>query len=163
MSEKVLVGTVPLLYVQSVTMTEGYRVERVLGSRFSQATQPTTKTIAIEAMLLGPERHAVRKALEVMALASRALMAAAAPALAVTGIPVVCGLTLSPDMQITDLRFTQSVQKRDAFDLSLTLQYVPRSSLTALIGEVADLVMSAGSAGVPSVPAPGPVPRTPGP
>ncbi|AZM46649.1 hypothetical protein DMB38_13265 [Streptomyces sp. WAC 06738] len=161
MSEKVLVGTVHLLYVQSVTMTEGYRVERILGSRFSQATQPSTKTIVIEAVLLGPDRHATKKTLEIMALTSRALLAAAAPQLAVTGIPVVCGLTLSLDMQITDLRFTQSVQKRDAFDLSLTLQHVPRSSLTALLGEIADLAMSAGSAGVPSLPVPGPVPRSP--
>lgn len=161
MTEKVLVGAVPLLHVQSITMTEGYRVERILGSRFSQATQPSTKTIVIEAVLLGPERHATKKALEVMALTSRALLAAAASALAVSGIPVVCGLTLSLDMQITDLRFTQSVQKRDAFDLSLTLQHVPRSSLTALLGEIADLAMSAGSAGVPSLPAPGPVPRSP--
>ncbi|MFD9424703.1 MULTISPECIES: hypothetical protein [unclassified Streptomyces] len=161
MTEKVLVGTVPLLYAQSITMTEGYRVERILGSRFSQATQPSAKTIVIEAVLLGPERHATKKALEVMALTSRALLAAAAPALAVSGIPVVCGLTLSLDMQITDLRFTQSVQKRDAFDLSLTLQHVPRSSLTALLGEIADLAMSAGSAGVPSLPVPGPVPRSP--
>ncbi|MFC9699658.1 MULTISPECIES: hypothetical protein [Streptomyces] len=161
MTEKVLVGTVPLLYVQSVTMTEGYRVERILGSRFAQATQPSTKTIVIEAVLLGPERHATKKALEVLALTSRALLAAVAPVLAVSGIPVVCGLTLSLDMQITDLRFTQSVQKRDAFDVSLTLQHVPRSSLTALLGEIADLAMSAGSAGVPSLPVPGPVPRSP--
>ncbi|MFF9909549.1 hypothetical protein [Streptomyces sp. NPDC013457] len=161
MTEKVLVGTVPLLYVQSVTMTEGYRVERILGSRFAQATQPSTKTIVIEAVLIGPERHATKKALEVLALTSRALLAAVAPVLAVSGIPVVCGLTLSLDMQITDLRFTQSVQKRDAFDVSLTLQHVPRSSLTALLGEIADLAMSAGSAGVPSLPVPGPVPRSP--
>jgi hypothetical protein len=159
----VLVGPVPLFYVQSITMSEGYRVERVLGGRFSQATQPSAKTIAIEAVLLGPERGVVKKALEVLALTSRALLAAAAPALAISGISVVCGLTLSLDMQITDLRFTQSVQKRAAFDVSITLTHVPRSSLTALIGEVADLALSAGLAAVPSMPPPGPVPRSPGP
>ncbi|UNZ21165.1 hypothetical protein [Streptomyces sp. 891-h] len=163
MADKVLVGTVPLLCVQSITMTEGYRVERILGSRFSQATQPSAKTIVIDAILLGPDRFKVKKDLENLALTSRALLAAAAPALAVTGIPVVCGLTLSLDMQITDLRFTQSVQKRDAFDLSITLQHVPRSSLTALLGELADLALAPGSAALPGVPAPGPVPRSPGP
>ncbi|MFI8961912.1 hypothetical protein ACIGO8_07335 [Streptomyces sp. NPDC053493] len=163
MADKVLVGVVPLLYVQSITMTEGYRVERILGSRFAQATQPSTKTITIEALLLGPERLVTKKALEVLALTSRALLSAAGPALAAGGIPVVCGLTLSLDMQITDLRFAQSVQKRDAIDVSLTLQHVPRSSLTALIGEAADLALAAGTAAVPSVPAPGAVPRPPGP
>ncbi|MEU8761575.1 hypothetical protein [Streptomyces sp. NPDC048659] len=163
MADQVLVGTIPLLYVQSITLTEGYRVERILGSRFSQATQPSTKTLAVEAVLLGPERFATKKALEVLALTSRALLAAAGPALAASGIPVVCGLTLSLDMQITDLRFTQSVQKRDAFDLSMTLQHVPRSSLGALVGELADLALAAGSAAVPSPPAPAAVPRHPGP
>ncbi|MFD7080690.1 hypothetical protein [Streptomyces sp. NPDC059918] len=165
MADKVLVGTIPLLYVQSITMTEGYRVERILGSRFSQATQPSTKTLTIEAVLLGPDRFATKKALEVLALTSRALLAAAGPALAATGIPVVCGLTLSLDMQITDLRFVQSVQKRDAFDLSMTLQHVPRSSLSTLVGEAADLApaLAAGSAAVRSVPAPAAVPRSPGP
>ncbi|MFF0430699.1 hypothetical protein ACFYU9_00520 [Streptomyces sp. NPDC004327] len=163
MADKVLVGTIPLLYVQSLTLTEGYRVERILGSRFAQATQPSTKTIAIEAVLLGPDRLVVKKGLEILALTSRALLSAAGPALAAGGIPVVCGLTLSLDMQITDLRFAQSVQKRDAFDVSLTLQHVPRASLTALLGEAADLALAAGSAPVSSVPAPGAVPRAPGP
>ncbi|MET8507961.1 hypothetical protein ABZV60_25400 [Streptomyces sp. NPDC004787] len=163
MADKVLVGVVPLLYVQSITMTEGYRVERILGSRFAQATQPSTKTITIEALLLGPERLAVKKALEALALTSRALLSAAGPALAAGGIPVVCGLTLSLDMQITDLRFAQSVQKRDAIDVSLTLQHVPRSSLTALIGEAADLALAAGTAAVTTLPSPGAVPRPPGP
>src|SRR6266581_2878825 len=101
----VLVGSVALFYVQSMTISEGYRIERIAGSKFSQAIAPTTKTIAIEAMLLGPKRLQLKKALEVMALTSRLLVAAAAPALAVTGIPVVSGLTISLDMQITELRF----------------------------------------------------------
>jgi hypothetical protein len=159
----VLVGPVPLLYVQSMTLTEGYRIERIMGSRFSQATQPNVKTIAIEAILLGPERLLLKKALEALALTSRALAAAAAPLLGVTGIPVVSGLTISPDMQITDLRFTQSAQKRDALDVSITLQHVPRSSLSALLGELADLALAAGTAVVPSTPAVSPVPRSLGP
>src|SRR6266513_1598509 len=87
----VLVGAVPLFYVQSMNISEGYGIERLL----------------------------LKKALEAMALTSRLLVAAAAPLLAVTGIPVVSGLTISLDMQITDLRFTQSVAKRDALDVSI--------------------------------------------
>jgi hypothetical protein len=151
----VLIGPVPLLYVQSMTITEGYRIERIMGSRFSQATQPTNKTIAIEAVLLGPTRLVQKKALEALALTSRLLVSAAAPTLAATGIPVVSGLTVSLDMQITDLRFSQSVSKRDA----LTLQHVPRSSVTAVISEVADLGLAVGTAFVPSGPAPNPIPR----
>jgi len=158
----VLVGTVPLLYVQSMTIDEGYRIERIMGSRFSQATQPTNKTIAIEAVLLGSDRLAQKKALEVLALTSRVLVAAAATAEAVIGIPVVSGLTISLDMQITDLRFTQNTDKRDALGVSITLQQVPRSTLAAVLGDLADLGLAAGSAAVPSGPAAHPVARIPG-
>jgi hypothetical protein len=159
----VLVGPVPLLYVQSMSISEGYRIERIAGSRFSQAVAPTTKTISIEAVLLGPSRLLLKKSLEALALTSRALVAATAPALKIAGIPVVSGFTVSLDMQITDLRFSESVQRRDAVDVSMTLQYVPRSSLTAILGEAADLALAVGTAFVPSGPAPGPIPRMPGP
>jgi hypothetical protein len=158
----VLVGVVPLTAVQSITLTEGYRIERIMGSRFSQATQPNAKTISIEAVLFGPDRLLLKKGLEALALTSRALAAAAAPLLAVTGIPVVTGLTISLDMQITDLRFTQSAQKRDALDVAISLTHVPRSSISAALGELADLALATGIALGPSSPPPSPVPRTPG-
>jgi hypothetical protein len=143
-NQPVLIGPVPLLYVQTISITEGYQIERIAGSRFSQALAPTTKTIAIDAMLIGPNRLRLKKELEALALVSRVLVAATAPALAVSGIPVVSGLTVSLDMQITDLRFNQSAQKRDTIDVSLTLRHVPRSSLTTVLGEVADLALAAG-------------------
>jgi hypothetical protein len=158
----VLVGPVPLLYVQSMTISEGYRIERIAGSKFSQAIAPTTKTISIEAMLIGPERLQQKKALEALALTSRVLVAATATALKVTGIPVVSGLTVSTDMQITDLRFTQNVQKREALDVSITLQHVPRSSAAAIIGEVADLVLAAGTPLLSSGPNASSIARSPG-
>ena len=158
----VLIGPVQLLYVQSMTVNEGYRIERIMGSRFSQATQPTNKTIAIEAVLIGPDRLVQKKDLEALALVSRLLVATVAPALASSGIPVVSGLTVSLDMQITDLKFAQSVAKRDALDVSISLQQVPRSALSAVVGEVADLGLAAATAGVPSSPPAGAVPRAVG-
>ncbi|WP_326673416.1 hypothetical protein [Streptomyces canus] len=159
----VLVGVVPLFHVQSMSISQGYRIERIMGSRWSQATQPTVKTIAIEAVLIGPDRLLVKKALEAMALTSRALAAAAAPLMAVAGIPVVSGLTISLDMQITDLRITQSTTKREALDVSLSLQHVPRSNLSALAGEAADMALAAGTAASGAAPPPSPAPRSPGP
>jgi hypothetical protein len=157
----VLVGIVPLLFVQTLTVTEGYRIERIAGSGFSQALAPTTKTISIEAMLLGADRLLLKKELEALALVSRVLVAATAPALALAGIPVVSGLTISLDMQITDLRFTQSAEKRDALDVSLTLQHVPRSSALAILGEAADIALAAGTALASAAPLAGSIPRIP--
>ncbi len=159
----VLVGAVPLLYVQSMSISEGYRIQRIAGSKFSQAIAPTTKTISIEAILIGQGRLLIKKALEAMALTSRLLVAATAPALKITGIPVISGLTISLDMQITDLRFSQNVQRRDALDVSITLQHVPRSSLFTIIGEAADLALAAGSLAIPTGPTPNPISRSPGP
>jgi hypothetical protein len=163
MAIPVLVGPIPLMYVQSLNLTEGYRIERIAGSKFAQAIAPTTKTIAIEATLLGPERLLLRKGLELLALTSRLMVAAAAPALAITGIPVVSGLTISLDMQITDLRFSQSTQKRDAVDVSITLIHVPRSAATVIASEVLDLALAVGVAAIPAGPPPNPIPRSPGP
>ena len=158
----VLVGPVQLLYVQSMTINEGYRVERIMGSRFSQATQPTNKTIAIEAVLLGPRRLVQKKALEAMALTSRLLVATAPPGQTAIGIPVVSGLTISLNMQVTDLRFTQSVARRDALDMSITLEQVPPAGLVAAISELADLSLAGATATVPTGPVANPIPRTPG-
>jgi hypothetical protein len=157
----VLIGSLPLLHVQSMTLSEGYRIERVAGSKFSQAVGPTAKRITIEAMLLGPERLMMKKALETMALTSRLLVAMAAPGLKASGLPVVSGMTVSLDMQITDLRFVQSISKREALDVSITLEHVPRASLTAILGEVADLALAAGSLAIPTGPGPNPISRTP--
>jgi hypothetical protein len=155
----VLVGPVPLLFVQSMTVTEGYEVERIAGTRFLQATQPTRKRIGIEALLAGPDRTALKKALEALALVSRKL-ADSTGGLLPNGISVVSGLTVSLEMQITELHFTQSVNRRDALEVSIALEEVPRASLLATLGEVADLAVAAGSALLPGTVPPNPIARS---
>lgn len=147
----VLIGPVPLLTVTSLTVNEGYQVARIAGSRLAQLVSPTTRTITMEAVLVGPARLLVKKGLEALALTSRALAPATAPLMNMAGIPVVCGMTISLDMQITGLRFVQSNQKRDAIDVSITMEQVPRSSLTAVLGEALDLKLASGIAAAPSV------------
>lgn len=147
----VLIGLVPLFTVTSLTLNEGYQVARIAGSRLAQLVSPTTKTISIEAILIGSTRLIVKKRLEGMALTSRALAAATAPLMSLAGLTVVSGMTVSVDMQITSLRFTQSNQKRDAIDVSITLEEVPRSSLTAIIGEALDMALARTTAAISSV------------
>lgn len=147
----VLIGAVPLFTVTSLTLNEGYHVARISGSRLAQLVSPTARTISVEAVLVGRTRLLVKKGLEAMALTSPALAQAVAPAMNLAGLPVVCGMTVSLDMQITSLRFAQSNQKRDAIDVAVTLEQVPRSSITAVLGEALDLALAAGVAAVPSV------------
>jgi len=72
-------------------------------------------------------------------------------------------MTTNLNMQVTDLRFTQSVGKRDALDVSITLEQVLPGSPAATPGDTtADTRLAPGSAALPSAPAPNPVPRTVG-
>jgi hypothetical protein len=162
MPTDVLVGPVALSYVQSLTITEGYNIQTIGGSKFAQAIAPTQKEIAIKATLIGQDRLMQKKGLEILALTSRLLLSTAAPLLNRTGIPVIAGLTISLDMQIRNLVFTQNVQNREALDVDITLIQVPRTSAFAVLGEVADLVLAAGASAVGSAPAAGPTPRQPG-
>ncbi|MGW5002672.1 hypothetical protein ACWEP8_34015 [Streptomyces hydrogenans] len=147
----VLIGAVPLFTVTSLSLSEGYQVARIAGSRLAQLVAPTTRTISVEAVLVGRTRLLSKKGLEAMALTSRALAGSTAPLMKAAGLPVVCGMTVSLDMQITSLRFTQSNQKRDALDVTISLEQVPRSSLTAILGEAMDLALATGSVAIPTV------------
>src|SRR5262249_34125697 len=130
----VLVGVVPLFKVQTYVVTEGYKSAAIAASPFVQMVGVMTKTIAIDALLVGAER-AFRPALEALALNPIALGALGATALGLTafqvpqalpaaagaiptaesvvGIPVVSKNFIHLDMQITQLKFTQDNQNRE--------------------------------------------------
>jgi hypothetical protein len=141
----VLVGVVPLLKVTSFVMTEGYKTATIAGSTLTQMVAPTNKTIAIEALLVGDER-ALRPALEALALTSRLLASVSAPLLKLAGLPVVAKTSVSLDMQITSLVFTQDNQMRDTLKVAISLVQVPRTQLGGLLGGALDLAAGVGSA-----------------
>ena len=140
----VLVGVVPLLMVQSYVVNEGYKSTSIAGSPLVQMVSPTTKTVTIEAFLVGAER-AFRPALEALALTSRALASVTAPLLSVAGIPVISKNFIHLDMQITSLTFTQDNQNRNALKVNIQLINVPRPKLGGLLG-LADVALGVGSA-----------------
>ncbi len=125
-------------------MNEGYKSASIAGSTLVQMVSPTTKTITIEAFLVGPER-ALRPALEALALTSRALASVTAPLMSVTGIPVVSKNFIHLDMQITSLAFTQDNQNRETLKVTVQLTNVPRPKLGGLLG-LADVALGVGSA-----------------
>jgi hypothetical protein len=147
----VLIGLVPLFSVTNLVLTEGYKTAQLAGSRLTQLVTPTERGIVIDATLVGSTRLVVKKGLEAMALTSRALAAATAPLMALAGIPVVSGMVITLDMQITQLKFTQSNKQRDAIDVNITLVQVPRSSITAIVGEALDLALALGTLAIPTV------------
>lgn len=140
----VLVGGVALFAVTNLVINEGYKAAPIAGSTRVQMLAPTTKTIQIEAQLIGRDR-ALRPVLEGMALTSRVLASVVAPAMQFSGIPVVTRNSVNLDMQITGLVFTQDNQLRDTLRVTLTLTHVPRAQAGGAIGGLLDLALGAGT------------------
>ncbi len=142
----VLIGAVPLFAVNRITLTENYELPPVGGKGRSQATGKITRTVQIDASLIGEERHLIRLSLEAMADLSKTL-----PALSsiVSGIPLVAGLTVLLDCQISSLTFGQSADEKDVFTVSISLKHCPRPGLMALLSEATNAAAAiAGTVGL---------------
>ena len=128
----VLIGAVPLFAVNRITLNENYSLPPVGDKGLSQSTGKIERTIQIEAVLIGTERHLIRLALEAMADLSKTL-----PALSsvVSGVPLVAGLTTLLDCQVNSLSFGQSAEDKDVFTVSISLKHCPRPGLMALLSE----------------------------
>jgi hypothetical protein len=142
----VLIGAVPLFAVNRITLNENYSLPPVGDKGLSQSTGRIERTIQIEAMLIGSERHLTRLALEAMADLSKTL-----PALSsvVSGVPLVAGLTTLLDCQVNSLSFGQSAEDKDVFTVSISLKHCPRPGLMALLSEATNAAAAiAGTAGL---------------
>jgi hypothetical protein len=128
----VLIGAVPLFAVNRITLNEGYELPPVGDKKASQFTGKITRTVQVEATLIGDERQAIRLALEAMADLSRTLPAVSS---IFSGIPLVAGLTTLLDMQVSSLNFGQSAEEKDVFTVSISLKHCPRPGVMALVSE----------------------------
>ena len=133
----VLIGAVPLFAVSRISLSEKYELPPVGDRGLAQSTGKITRTVQVEAALLGQERHAIRLGLELMADLSRTLPAVSLPAIgsALSGIPLVAGLTTLLDMQVESLNFSQSADEKDAFTVSISLKHCPRPGVMTLVSE----------------------------
>ncbi len=128
----VLIGAVPLFAVNRITLNEAYELPPVGDKKASQFTGKITRTVQVEATLIGDERHAIRLALEAMADLSKTLPAVSS---IFSGIPLVAGLTTLLDMQVNSLNFSQSAEEKDVFTVSISLKHCPRPGVLALVSE----------------------------
>jgi len=142
----VLIGAVPLFAVNRITLNETYALPPVGDRGLSQSTGKIERTVQIDAMLIGDERHLIRLSLEAMADLSKTL-----PALSsvVSGIPLVAGLTTLLDCQISSLTFGQSAEEKDVYTVSISLKHCPRPGLMALLSEATNAAAAiAGTVGL---------------
>src|SRR5215211_1369528 len=155
----VLVGAVPLFAVNTMTLNEEFKIPEIGKGDKSQWLGKVGYTVSIDGVLVGPERFFYKAALEVLADLSM-ILGSTVPIPGLGGIPLVSGLTVLPDMQITSLKFTQTSQEFGAVGVSISLRHCPRGLVGELIGQGLNVASSlAGStpnvaAGVRSVPGP---------
>ena len=129
----VLLGTVPLFAVNRISLNEQYELPPVGDKGLSQFTSKITRTVQIEAVLLGSNGPITRLGLEMMADLSRTLPAVSS---ILSGIPMVAGLTTLLDMQINTLNFSQSAEEKDVYNVSISLKHCPRPGLMTLLSGV---------------------------
>jgi hypothetical protein len=129
----VLIGVVPLFAVNRISLNEQYSLPPVGDKGLSQSTSKITRTVQIEAILIGDSRQATRLALELMADLSKTLPLTSS---LVSGIPLVAGLTTLLDMQVDSLNFGQSAEEKDVYTVSIALKHCPRPGLGALLSAV---------------------------
>ena len=139
----VLVGEVPLFAVNRISLNEQYQLPPVGDQGQSQSTSKITRTVQIEAALLGADGPRTRHGLEVMADLSKTLPLASS---VISGIPLVAGLTTLMDMQIDSLSFTQSAEEKDVYTVSISLKHCPRPGLMALLSAVTNAASAIGGA-----------------
>jgi hypothetical protein len=128
----VLIGMVPLYAVNRSLLSESYELPPVGGKGASQSTGKITRTIGIDALLIGEQRHDTRLKLELMADLSKTLPAGSS---IVSGNPLVAGLVVLLDCQINSLSFAQSAEQKDVFTVSISLKHCPRPGLIKAISE----------------------------
>jgi phage protein U len=155
----VLVGAVPLFAVTNMTLDESFKIPEIGKGDKSQWLGKVDYSVTIQGVLVGPERFFYKAALEVMADLSMVLTSLV-PIPGLGGIPLVSGLTVLPDMQITKLTFTQTSQEFGAVGVNISLKHCPKGFVAELIGRGLNVASSlAGStanvaAGVRSIPGP---------
>ena len=129
----VLIGNVPLFAVTQISLNEQYALPPVGDKGNSQSTSKITRTVQIQAALLGPIGPITRLQLEMMADLSKTLPLASS---LISGIPLVAGLTTLMDMQIDSLSFSQTAEEKGVYTVSISLKHCPRPGLMAALSAV---------------------------
>ena len=129
----VLIGTVPLFAVTQISLNEQYALPPVGDKGNSQSTSKITRTVQIQAALLGPIGPITRLQLEMMADLSKTLPLASS---LISGIPLVAGLTTLMDMQIDSLSFSQTAEEKGVYTVSISLKHCPRPGLMSALSAV---------------------------
>ncbi len=135
---------VPLWAVRNMTLQESYHLPAIGSSGAKAIVGTHDDTITLQGLLVGAERFAWKFALETMAETSKRGSAMEAwTGGKVSGLVLVTSMTIRTDMQIKTLTFTSNTEKRDALDVTIVLEYMPRPSALGKLLDVASIGIAA--------------------
>jgi hypothetical protein len=123
---------VPLFAVTSMSLSEIYHLPPVGSDAARVLVETHDDTLSLSAALVGPDRHIMKLMLETLAEQSmRGSVLDSVTGGQVGGLVLWTGLTLRTDIYVKSLTFNAASGRRDAIDLSLTLEHLPRPGALA--------------------------------
>lgn len=128
---------IPLFVVTRMVLSESYSLPPVGSKGFRAAVDNSEDSVTLNALLIGPQRFAWKQGLELLADVSRRGGALARwTSGAAGGLILVTAMTLRLDMQVTELSFAASAQRRDTIEVTIGLKHVPQPGPSNLLLDV---------------------------
>lgn len=128
---------VPLFVVTRMVLSETYSLPPVGSSGFRAAIDNSDDSVQLSALLIGPQRFAWKQSLELLADFSRRGGALTRwTGGSVGGLILVTSMTVRLDMQVTELTFTASANRRDTLEVNIGLRHVPQPGPLNLLIDV---------------------------
>lgn len=134
---------VPLFAVTSLSLAESYHLPPIGSDERRVLVETHDDTITLSAALIGPQRHLSKFVLETLAEQSmRGSMLDQLTSGQVGGLVLWTGLTVRTDIYVRSLTFNVTAARRDAIDVSLTLEHLPRPGAAAKVLDFAATAVS---------------------
>lgn len=134
----------PLFAVSSVSLAESYHLPPVGADMARALVETHDDTISLSASLVGPDRFIWKFMLERIAEQSmRGSWLESVSGGQVGGLILWTGMTLRTDIFVRSMNFSASAGRRDAIDVSLSLEHLPRPGALAIGLDAAAVAVSA--------------------
>jgi hypothetical protein len=118
--------SVPVYGVTSLTLSESYRLPPIGSSALKAIVSTHDDTVSLNGLLVGPDRYTRKLELENLAdVGRRGSAFALATQGQISGLVLVTALTIRTDMQIQALSFAATAARRDALDVTMSLEQMP--------------------------------------
>ena len=120
------VTSVPVYGVTSLTLAESYHLPPIGSSGLKAVVSTHDDTLSLTGLLVGPDRYTRKLELENLAdVGRRGSAFALATQGRISGLVLVTALTIRTDMQIQSLSFAVTAGRRDALEVSMSLEQMP--------------------------------------